>query len=609
MDIFLLQAIAKELESLLAGHRLGKIVQLNTTNLALDFRMRDGRWLVISTDPSRLALYLTARQPKQLSDEPRTDTSFVALMKKYLGSARLLAIETLGYDRVVTFDFEAEDHDNQPKRRKLIVSLTGRTANVLLTEDNQILARLREGEERTPPAKSRDENTRKTSQAVRESSSDVVGDFLTYSEPPPPADKLDPFQCSSAQLYSLIAEAGGDIAIAAQKNFIGFTSAYARELAFRANLSGPNLADPELALQNLLTDLLEANPVPAIYSAPSIEELKQNIGRDEFSLTLSPIELRHLFALEQMLFATMNEAADAYFSLLDDRHRFQTGKQKLTSQLSAKLKKQRTLLANLERELAGFSSGEKHQRWGELLLANLHQAKKTNAGFAVTDFYDEAQARITIPSADKATAQDAAEHYFKLARKAKNGLATISARLPEVRKEIAELESKLARLAELTRAEELKPLLEQAAPSTPHKQTKPKTQPGKKVKEEKISGVRRYRSTDGYEILVGRTDRDNDNLTLRVAKSYDFWFHAADYPGSHVVLRNPQRREVPPRAITEAAELAAKFSSARNNAKVAVNYCEKKFVTKPKGFGVGQVRLASFKTVLVEPKEVIERLP
>lgn len=574
MDLFLLQAIVKELEPLLAGHRLGKIVQLNTTDVTLDLRLRDGRLLVISTDPSRLALYLTSRQPKQLSEEPRTDTGFVALAKKYLGSARLLSLEPLGYDRVVNFDFEAEDDDNQIKRRKLIVLLTGRTANVLLTEGNQILARLREGEE----------------------------SHTEFSEPLPPADKLDPFQCSAAQLYELIAKSDGSIATAAQKHFIGFSPVYARELAHRAQL-----AEPELALRHLLADLFESNPVPAIYSAPAIEALKQEIGRDEFSLTLSPIELRHLFALEQTPFASINEAADTYFTLLDDRRRFQAGKQKLVTQLSAKLKKQRTLLANLERELAGFASGEKHQRWGELLLANLHQATKTDGGFAVTNFYDEAQASITIPAADKANAQDAAEHYFKLARKAKNGQAAISARLPEVKKEVAALETKLARLSELTRAEDLKPLLEAFSPASP-KPAKPKTQPGKKPKEEKISGVRRYRSTDGYEILVGRTDRDNDNLTLRVAKSYDLWFHAADYPGSHVVLRNLQRKEVPPRAITEAAQLAAKFSSARANAKVAVNYCEKKFVTKPKGFAPGQVRLASFKTVIVEPKEEIERL-
>ncbi|MBS1788968.1 MAG: NFACT family protein [Acidobacteria bacterium] len=617
MDIFLLQAIAKELEPLLVGHRLGKIVQLSTTDVALDFRLRDGRWLVISTDPARLALYLTARQPKQLSDEPRTDTGFVVLLKKYLGSAKLLAIEPLGYDRVASFHFEAEEETSELKQRTLVVSLTGRTANLVLTEAGQILARLRESEERKSPAKPHEKHTKERG---RESGNEginspslplsvppslnhrsVVGEKFDY--PPPPADKLDPFQCSTAQLYELIAQAGGDIATAAQKSFIGFTPLYARELAYRAKLS-----EPELALRNLLADLFEANPVPTIYSSPSIEALKQKIGRDEFSLTLSPIELRHLFALEPRLFPTVNEAADVYFSLLEDRRRFLAGRQKLTSQLSAKLKKQRTLVANLERELAGFARGETHQRWGELLLANLHQAEKTDPGFAVTDFYDEAQATITIPAADKATAQDAAEHYFKLARKAKNGQAAISARLPEVRKEIAELENNLARVSEVTRAEELQPLLKALIPASP-KLPKPKTQPGKKPKEEKISGVRRYRCTDGYEILVGRTDRDNDNLTLRVAKSYDLWFHAADYPGSHVVLRNPQRREVPPRAITEAAELAAKFSSARTNAKVAVNYCEKKFVTKPKGFAPGQVRLASFKTVMVEPKESAERLP
>lgn len=598
MDLFLLQAIAKELESLLAGHRLGKIVQLNTTDAALDFRLRDGRWLVISTDPGALALYLTPRQPKQLSDEPRTDTGFVALLKKHLSSAKLVAIEPLGYDRVISFLFEAEDENNRIKDRKLIVSLTGRTANVLLIEDNQVLARLREGEEKKSSTKPHEENAKKGNESLQAASRDVE----SFALPSPPADKLDPFQCSAAQLYDLIAESDGSIAAAAQKYFIGFSPVYARELAYRAGLS-----TPELALQNLLSDLFESNPVPAIYSMPDLETLKQEIGCDEFSLTLSPIELRHLSALEQTSFSTVNEAADTYFSLIYDRRRFLGTKQRVISQLSTKLKKQKTLLANLERELAGFASGETHQRWGELLLANLHQATKTDAGFVVTDFYDEAQASISIPAADKATAHDAAEHYFRLARKAKNGQATINGRLPEVRKEITDMEKQLARLAEITCAEDLQPLLGQAVAQSP-KQAKSKAQPGKKAKEEKISGVRRYRSSDGYEILVGRTDRDNDNLTLRIAKSYDLWFHAADYPGSHVVLRNPQRREVPQRAITEAAELAAKFSSARTNAKVAVNYCEKKFVTKPKGFAPGQVRLASFKTVVVEPKEAGERI-
>jgi predicted ribosome quality control (RQC) complex YloA/Tae2 family protein len=234
---------------------------------------------------------------------------------------------------------------------------------------------------------------------------------------------------------------------------------------------------------------------------------------------------------------------------------------------------------------------------------------KTAGGFLVTDFYDEAQKQIEIPSANKPSAQEAAEHYFKLARKARHGFENINARLPLIENEVAQLENRLAELAAITRADELNSFAAQFTPSSiqPPMERKPSL-PAKKTKEEKIPGVRRYRSSDGYEILVGRTSRDNDHLTFRVAKSYDIWFHAADYPGSHVVLRNPRRKQVPPRAIAEAAQLAAKFSQARTLSRAAVNYCERKYVTKMKGFAPGQVRLSSFKTVLVEPGEAGERL-
>ncbi|HYH84444.1 MAG TPA: NFACT RNA binding domain-containing protein, partial [Pyrinomonadaceae bacterium] len=119
---------------------------------------------------------------------------------------------------------------------------------------------------------------------------------------------------------------------------------------------------------------------------------------------------------------------------------------------------------------------------------------------------------------------------------------------------------------------------------------------------------RRYRSSDGYEILVGRGPRENDQLTFRVARSYDTWLHAADYPGSHVVVRSRGRDEqVPHRAVVEAAQLAAHFSKAGKDAKVAVNYTQRKFVSKPKGAAPGLVYLSSFRTLLVEPREELKR--
>jgi len=573
MENFTLQVMTTELEALLAGRRLGKVYQLGATRLALDFRLPDGRWLIVSTDPQQLALYLTSRAVRRLEEEARSDTAFVSLIKKHVGSARLASLSKLGYDRVVRFDFTVEGETGGSLTRTLVVELTGRAANVLLLDQGRVLAALRERKEQPE----------------------------MYREPEPPADKEDPFFCTRERLEEMIAAHGGDVAEAAKRRLIGFGPLDARELASRAQRTGVFTA-----LKRLLDDLFLQPPEPRLYSSAPLDELRSEIGRADFALTLSPIKLEHLSDQVATSFATTNEAADAYFTLLDERRGLLADRQRLESALNSRLKKQRGLLANLRREREGFAKAEGYQRYGELLLANLHQAAKTEHGFLVTDFYDAAQPTVEVPAADKPTAQAAAEHYFKLARKARHGIQAIGERLPGVEREIAQLEGKIAWLLTITRREQLE-ALGGRAPLPAQRQQAPQAT-GKKVKEERLSGVRRYCSSDGYEILVGRTDRDNDTLTFRIAKSFDLWFHAADYPGSHVVLRNPRRQPVPPRAIIEAAQLAAKFSQARTDSRVAVNYCERKFVTKLKGFAPGQVRLSSFKTVLVEPREAGERI-
>ena len=130
----------------------------------------------------------------------------------------------------------------------------------------------------------------------------------------------------------------------------------------------------------------------------------------------------------------------------------------------------------------------------------------------------------------------------------------------------------------------------------------------KQVKKRGAPIGRRFLSSEGFEILVGRKDRDNDLLTFRVAQSLDIFLHAADYPGSHVIIRNPNRKPVPQQTIQEAAELAAFFSQAKTQGKAAVHYTEKKSVTKPPRAKPGLVRLSSFKTIMVQPRCVLERM-
>jgi predicted ribosome quality control (RQC) complex YloA/Tae2 family protein len=579
MDNFLLHAITNELNTTLSGLRLGKVYQFGATDLALDFRLRDGRLLYLSTDPQRLALYLTARSVRQFDLEARHDRAFPALLKKYLGGAQLLHVEKLGYDRVVTFHFVAETDDGRPVQRALVCLLIGRAANVFLLEGQRIIATLRE----------------------------VTALPESYRDPAPPPDKLDPFLLTPEALTKLATETNGGLAAAAQEHLLGFTALYAAELAQRATRT-----DAHTALTGLLVELFEQPPQPVLYTSAPLEELQRDLGRPGITLTLAPIALTHQ-TTRATPFPTLNQAADAYFTFLAERRGFQSLRQQLHTQLTTKLKKQRALHTNLTREREGFSRGETQQRYGELLLANLQQAQKTAAGFVVTDFYDAALPQIIIPTAAKSTAQEAAEHYFKLARKARHGLQSLSQRLPQVAADIAKLEQQLAQLDQLTQRAELASFAQTCGlrplPNLePRAKAKPQPNKAAKAQPEKIAGMRQYRSSDGYEILVGRTDRDNDTLTFRVAKSFDLWFHVADYPGSHVLVRNPKRQPVPTRTITEAAQLAAQFSQARLDTRVAVNYCERKFVTKQKGFAPGQVRLSSFKTILVEPREAGERI-
>jgi predicted ribosome quality control (RQC) complex YloA/Tae2 family protein len=571
MDNFVLRWIALELDETLRQERLGKTYQLGTTDLALDLRLRDGRWLFISTSPRQPGIFLSTRQPRELGAEPRSDTPFVSLLRKHLNGGRLTRIEKVGYDRVLYLTFLASDDSGEKRERRLVVSLIGRAADVLIIEESRILASLRRQDDVSPD----------------------------YEPPEPPITKLDPYQCTPEKLDEIISNKNGDIEAAAHQYLIGFTPVYARELAERSR------TEPKFSvLKGILEELTEGPPTPSIYSPVALTDLQAEPGRDDFEIVLSPIRLTHLSGWKTSSFATMNEAADAFNQVLTERLAFLARRQEIVSRLKARLKRQRGLAANLSRELQSFSNADELQRFGQLLLANLHQATKRGDVFVVADFYDEAMALVEIPARDQSSPREAADLYFKLARKARHGNELINQRLPGVVAEIGQLEEETAIASTATRAGQL--VRHEPVRRPGSTEAAPKQSPRRKP--EPIKGVRRYRSSDGYEILVGRADRDNDALTFRVAKSFDLWFHAADYPGSHVVLRNPTRKEVPPRAITEAAQLAAQFSQARTESKAAVNYCERKFVSKPKGFAPGQVRVSSFKTILVQPRESGERI-
>lgn len=382
-----------------------------------------------------------------------------------------------------------------------------------------------------------------------------------------------------------------------------------KKLSFVAQLTGRTanlfLLDSE---DRILASLRETNDAGQIYQAPptdkiieankqSLLEIVENIELPKSDFDFSPA-------------SPLSEKLDVYFSQIESERDFTLKINAARGKIRQELSKKEKLLSRLQHDLTKHGDAAELKKSGDLLLANVYTARRENGAAIVIDYFDENAAEIAIDVDENLSLPEAAEKFFARYTKARNAAQELTERISNLKSEVSNLKSKQETLEKVVAAAnetELNEFLEQNDLTQKSKQF---DEPKKVSKKEVAapSGTRRYRSSDGLEILVGRSSKDNDYLTTRVAKSLDWWLHAADYSGSHVVVRNPSKGELPNTTLLEAAQLAAKFSSARADSKVAVNYTQRKFVSKPKNAAPGLVRLASFRTILVEPKEAGERI-
>jgi predicted ribosome quality control (RQC) complex YloA/Tae2 family protein len=316
-----------------------------------------------------------------------------------------------------------------------------------------------------------------------------------------------------------------------------------------------------------------------------------------------PLPLKETSTTLNLMDGPPSAQLDKHFTAIDAARAFDAKAKTIRSRLTKSLRQQRTLREHLHEDIVRHGDPEEHKRTGDLLLANIATALRKGNKVQLTDYYAEGAPTIELEVDENHSLQDEAAMRFRQYTKAKRAAEEIADRLKQIDREMVTLEQRLEQLDQIIQSRD-----ETALDSFEKPKPAPKVQPKKSAKPEKLSGVRRYLSTDGYEILVGRAARDNDNLTFRVAHPNDLWMHAGDYPGSHVVVRNPTRKEIPHRTIIEAAQLAGRFSQASDDTKVVVHYTERKFLSKPKGAAPGLVRLSRFRSITVEPKEAVERM-
>ena len=488
----LIQRIVEELKTALTGRFCGKIFQLSPLSFAFDFGLR-GQFLFVSVNPASPRFYLIQRRLRDLEKQSVPFTAFAQSMRSKLGGGHLVSISRDEGERIVRFTFRIDNEVHGTIFRRLVIQLTGRTADIfLLDELNRIFAVLRE------QAQARLHQTYR-----------------------PPNRGQPPFLTSSS----------------------------------------PSASREEQVRNGGLPPLLASGG-----SSPS-----------------------------QLL--------DAHFTALETAKAFDSKAKNARAKLTKSIRQQRTLRANLEQDLIRHGEPEAHKRVGDLLLANIATAVREGSRVRINDYYAEGTPKIELEVDENRSLQDEAAIRFRQYTKARRATEEIAVRLKQIDRATASLEARLQQLDDIIAAKDELALegFDEPAPV-------PKVSPKKSSRQEKIPGARRYLSTDGYEILVGRAAKDNDHLTFRVAQPNDVWMHAGDYPGSHVIVRNPTRKEVPHRTIIEAAQLAGRFSQASEDSKVVVHYVERKFLSKPKGAAPGLVRMSRFRSITVEPKEGVRRL-
>ncbi|MEK6531027.1 MAG: NFACT family protein [Deltaproteobacteria bacterium] len=295
---------------------------------------------------------------------------------------------------------------------------------------------------------------------------------------------------------------------------------------------------------------------------------------------------------------TWNSAADRYFSSLMDEDELLSQKNALKKTIAEAGKKLKKKLENLNNDQERASANLSCYRLGELLKQNTGGIKRGAREFIADDFTKVPPEKVNIPLDERLDQRENIERYFKRAKKAKTALKMLETSVPAVMeaiKRIDALQSQWLSVNDMEGASKLKQGLVKAG----HIKTRPRD--GAK-KEPAGEPIRRFLSTEGFEILCGRSGRGNDLILRKYAADDDIWFHAHNCPGSHCLIRVAGRKgEVTEKTITEAAAISAHYSKLSSSTKVEVLYTDAGNVKKPKGAKPGTVAVKTFKTILVEP--------
>ncbi|MEG1687155.1 MAG: NFACT RNA binding domain-containing protein [Angelakisella sp.] len=572
LDGAYLHKIKQEID-VLCGARIDKVSQPTHDSVVLVLRGEGAnRKLLLSAEPAGSKLQFTTQQ----LENPKSAPMFCMLLRKHLGSGRLLRCEQYGMDRILSLVFETVNELGDKVELSLVCEIMGRRSNIILVnEQGKVIDAIKRVDFVTSE--------------VRQ-----ILSGISY-QLPPAQQKRNPTTIDCQAVAAEIRR-GRDIPLskALLEQLEGVSPTVCRELAYLVCGGDSTAASLDAAAVSRLAEVLQQLQA-ALEPGAGVPTLVRD-------LTGKPVEFSFM-PLTQYPDSYPRETYPSYSALLDN---FYAGKDMAESmrQKGGDLRKQLSVardriirkLAAQQQEFLNSQERDKKREFGDIIAANIYHMKKGDENLQAVNFFDPNQAEIVIPLDPRLGPSQNAQRYYGEYRKAATAEQKLHGLIESGTHEQAYLETVLSELDRAESDAELQAIRQEAVG-----QGYLRSRVVDRQKPVKLL-PHRYLSSDGFVILSGRNNLQNDQLTLREAQNYDLWLHTQRIPGSHTIIITDGCHELPNRTIEEAAVIAACNSGAgESHAKVAVDYTYVKNVKKPRGAKPGMVIYDNYQTAMVQP--------
>ena len=567
VDGIFLHFLKNEIADYAVGAKVEKIFMPSKYELVLNLRTRaEARRLFLSVGGNAPRFHFTASSPENPSQPPM----LCMLLRKQLTGAVIRAVRQAGLDRVVFFDMDATDEIGDRVKRTLVVEIMAQYSNCILLDENGVII-----------------DALKRVDATKSSFREVLPK-LPYRLPPP-QDKLDIREVSPEQAAERVLSYGSKALSSAILNTLsGVSPLISKELAYRVTLG--DRAVSELsgnAGERLLHELTALKAFVEEGRAKPCWLTDANGAYLDFSylpLTLYANDAQRHDA------ETLSEILDQFYYEREKLRRAKSKAEDLFRAVAA-LKERAARKLNLQREeLAACADREQKRVWAELINANLYSLEKGASVYEVQDYYNDYQT-VAIPADPLLTPSQNSQRYYKEYRKAQTAQKILTEQIEKGMADLAYLETVED---ELSRAETEKELTEIRFELAGAGMLKSKT--GTKNKKNAPLPPLKFTSPNGFTVLVGRNNTQNDELSFKKAAKNDWWFHAQKAPGSHVILVC-NGADAPEADMEFAAKTAAWFSSVRERGTAEVDYTRVKNLKKPPAARPGYVIYHVYQTV------------